>query len=167
MEKMPYQPGPDVEPVLSPVPHGEPEPQPNGWRAGLPELAGSLVTLRELRTGDATSLFAAMMNDEVTRFISPPPTTVNGFERFIRWTRRQRAAGQSICFAIVERGSDVAIGVFQVRSLDRDFVHGRMGLCDRVRVLGHGACSWMAHGWPSPSRSMSSASTGWKRAPRS
>jgi RimJ/RimL family protein N-acetyltransferase len=116
----------------------DPAPQPDDWRTGLPELAGSLVTLRELRTADAPSLFAAMTNDEVTRFISPPPATVDGFERFIAWTHRQRAAGQSVSFAIVARGADVAIGLFQVRSLDLEFVTGEWGFAIASEFWGTG-----------------------------
>ncbi len=37
-------------------------------------LAGTRVTLRELRTSDAPSLLAMLTTEEVTRFISPPPT---------------------------------------------------------------------------------------------
>ena len=91
------------------------------WRTGLPVLAGSLVTLRELRESDATSLFALLTTDEVARFISPPPTSVEGFERFIAWSNGQRAAGAIACFAIVPRGSDIAVGLFQVRSLEPAF----------------------------------------------
>jgi RimJ/RimL family protein N-acetyltransferase len=138
MEKTPYQPQLDVEPVASPVPLGESEPQPNDWRTGLPELAGSLVTLRELRNGDATSLFSAMTNREVTRFISPPPAAVEGFERFIAWTHRQRTAGQSASFAIVGRGSDVAIGLFQVRSLEPDFGNAEWGVALASEFWGTG-----------------------------
>jgi RimJ/RimL family protein N-acetyltransferase len=138
MEKMPYREGLDPEPVLSSDPLAASEPPPNDWRTGLPELAGSVVTLRELRTSDATALFAAMTNDEVTRFISPPPATVDGFERFIRWTHRQRSAGQSMSFAIVARGSDVAIGLFQVRSLDSDFVTAEWGLAIASEFWGTG-----------------------------
>ena len=135
---MPYQPQPDVEPVVSPVPPAQSERRPNDWRTGLPDLAGSLVTLRELRTNDAASLFTAMTNDKVTRFISPPPATVEGFERFIAWTLRQRAAGQSVSFAIVERGSDVAIGLFQVRSLDVDFGTAEWGFAIGCEFWGTG-----------------------------
>jgi len=63
------------------------------WRDRLPMLAGSTVTLRELRASDAPSLFALLTTEEVSRFISPPPSSVEGFERFIQWTHRQRAAG--------------------------------------------------------------------------
>ncbi len=38
---------------------------------------------------------------EVSRFISPPPTTVEGFERFILWAQRERQAGNYACFAVV------------------------------------------------------------------
>ena len=138
MEKTPYQPQLDVEPAASTVPLVESEPQGNDWRTRLPELAGSLVTLRELRNSDATSLFAAMTNREVTRFISPPPAAVEGFERFIAWTHRQRSAGQSVSFAIVARGSDVAIGLFQVRSLEPDFGNAEWGFALASEFWGTG-----------------------------
>src|SRR6476646_4506505 len=67
------------------------------WRTGLPVLTGAQVVLRDLRTADAASLFALLTTEEVSRFISPPPTTVEGFERFIAWTHRQRTAGSYAC----------------------------------------------------------------------
>jgi ribosomal-protein-alanine N-acetyltransferase len=138
MEKLPYREELDSEPVASSDPLAELEPGPNDWRTGLPEVAGSVVTLRELRTSDAASLFAAMANDEVTRFISPPPATIDGFERFIAWTHRQRTAGQSASFAIVARGADVAIGLFQVRALDMDFVTAEWGFAIASEFWGTG-----------------------------
>jgi len=113
MEKMPYQEVTAVEPVVSTVPLPSPIPSAADWRTGLPTLIGSMVTLRELRLSDAPSLFVSLTTDEVARFISPPPTTLDGFERFIGWAHRQRAAGQYICFAVVARTSDIAIGLFQ------------------------------------------------------
>src|SRR5581483_4395498 len=62
------------------------------WREGLPVLNGRHVALRELKTSDAQSLFALLTAEEVSRFISPPPSTVEAFERFIAWTIRQRSA---------------------------------------------------------------------------
>ena len=91
------------------------------WREGLPMLSGNRVTLRELRASDAPSLFAMLTTEEVSRFISPPPTTVDGFERFIAWTIRQRSAGTYACFAVTLKGSDTAIGIFQLRELDPGF----------------------------------------------
>jgi [ribosomal protein S5]-alanine N-acetyltransferase len=91
------------------------------WRQALPVLTGSMVTLRELRLSDATSLLAMLSTEEVARFISPPPTTIEGFERFIAWTHRERAAGNYACFAVVPHGMDSAIGIFQVRQLEPGF----------------------------------------------
>jgi RimJ/RimL family protein N-acetyltransferase len=91
------------------------------WRQALPVLTGSKVTLRELRLSDAPALLAMLSTEEVARFISPPPTTVEGFERFIAWTQRERAAGNYACFAVVPNGTDTAIGIFQVRQLEPGF----------------------------------------------
>ena len=74
------------------------------WRHALPVLTSAGVTLRELELSDAPALLAMLTTEEVTRFISPPPTTIEGFERFITWTRQQRAAGSYICFAVVPTG---------------------------------------------------------------
>ena len=84
------------------------------WRRALPVLTGGWVTLRELRTADAESLFALLTTEEVARFISPPPSTVEGFEKFIAWTHRQRSAGTYVCFAVTLKGFDTAIGIFQI-----------------------------------------------------
>ena len=91
------------------------------WRGGLPLLRGDFVTARELRPSDAPSLYALLTAEEVARFVSPPPTAVDGFERFIDWTRRQRAAGTVACFAVTLRGFDTAIGIIQVRRLEPGF----------------------------------------------
>ena len=117
MEKMPYTPEMDVVAAL--IPQTAPESVvTTDWRTGLPVLTGTRVTLREMRVSDATSLFAMLSTEEVARFISPPPTTIEGFERFIMWANRERAAGTYACFAIVPHGMDTAIGIFQVRQLE-------------------------------------------------
>jgi ribosomal-protein-alanine N-acetyltransferase len=97
------------------------------WRQSLPVLTSGDVTLRELELGDAPSLLAMLTTEEVTRFISPPPTTIEGFERFITFTHQQRAAGQCFCFAIVPKGMSVAVGLFQVRSLEPGFSTAEWG----------------------------------------
>jgi ribosomal-protein-alanine N-acetyltransferase len=91
------------------------------WRTRLPELRAGGVTLRELRSSDAASLHSALTATEVSRFISPPPNTVAGFERFIAWTQAERVAGRYVCFAIVPEGTDSAIGIFQIRQLGSSF----------------------------------------------
>ena len=97
------------------------------WKHGLPVLTGSMVTLREMRLSDAPSLLAMLSSEEVARFISPPSTTVQGFERFIAWTHRERAAGNYACFALVPHGMDTAVGIFQVRQLEPGFVTAEWG----------------------------------------
>ena len=97
------------------------------WKAGLPMLAGSSFTLRDLRLEDAASLLAMLTTEEVARFISPPPTTVEGFERFITWARDERAAGRYACFAVVPHGMTTAIGLFQVRQLEPGFATAEWG----------------------------------------
>lgn len=91
------------------------------WRARLPLLTGQKVVLRDLRPSDATSLFALLTTEEVARFISPPPSTVEGFERFIAWAHRQRTAGAYACFAVTLPDNDTAIGIFQLRELEPGF----------------------------------------------
>jgi RimJ/RimL family protein N-acetyltransferase len=97
------------------------------WRHQLPVLAGRQVRLRELRASDAPSLFALLTTEEVARFISPPPSTVEGFERFIAWTLRQRGAGTYACFAVTVAGQDTAIGIFQVRETEPGFATAEWG----------------------------------------
>jgi RimJ/RimL family protein N-acetyltransferase len=108
------------------------------WRKALPVLTGSMVTLRELRLSDAPSLLAMLSTDEVSRFISPPPTTVDGFERFIAWTHRERAAGNYVCFAVVPHGMDSAVGIFQVRQLEPGFATAEWGFAIGSAYWGSG-----------------------------
>ncbi|HEX7282675.1 MAG TPA: GNAT family protein, partial [Vicinamibacterales bacterium] len=70
--------------------------------------------------------------------ISPPPTTVEGFERFIAWTHRERMVGDYACFAIVPQGMTTAIGIFQVRSLEPGFRTAEWGFAMGVEFWGSG-----------------------------
>jgi RimJ/RimL family protein N-acetyltransferase len=108
------------------------------WKQALPVLTGSMVTLRELRLSDATSLLTMLSTEEVARFISPPPTTVEGFERFIAWTHRERAAGNYACFAVVPHGMDTAIGIFQIRQLEPGFGTAEWGFAIGSAFWGTG-----------------------------
>lgn len=97
------------------------------WRETAPVLTGRMVTLRELELSDAPSLLAMLTTAEVARFISPPPTTVEGFERFIAWANRERRNGTYVCFAVVPHGMTSAVGLFQVRQLERGFATAEWG----------------------------------------
>src|SRR5215212_11969612 len=136
MEKMPYRQELDVhfperiEPVVTTVT--------TDWRQGLPVLAGSTVNLRELRASDAPSLFALLTTEEVSRFISPPPTSVDGFERFIAWTLRQRTAGIYVCFAVTIDSTDTAIGIFQLGEKELGFGLAEWGFAIGSAYWGSG-----------------------------
>jgi RimJ/RimL family protein N-acetyltransferase len=108
------------------------------WKKGLPTLQGAGFTLRELRMSDAKALLALLTAEEVTRFISPPPTTLEGFERFISWTVREREAGRYLCFAVVPDGYDTAVGLFQVRQLDPTFGTAEWGFAIGAEFWGSG-----------------------------
>ena len=108
------------------------------WRQALPVLTGGGFTLRELRLSDAASLLALLTTEEVTRFISPPPTTVDGFERFILWTHRERAAGNYVCFGVVPDGATAAIGLFQLRQLEPGFATAAWGFAMGSKYWGTG-----------------------------
>jgi [ribosomal protein S5]-alanine N-acetyltransferase len=133
MEKMPYRAGLDV---MS-VPSGQVTV--SDWRERLPVLRGEHVLLRELRASDAASLCALLTTEEVSRFISPPPKTVEGFEAFIAWTLRQRAAGSYACFAVTLKGYDTAIGIIQLRRTDRHFENAEWGFALGSAFWGTGA----------------------------
>jgi ribosomal-protein-alanine N-acetyltransferase len=108
------------------------------WRDGLPMLGGATVTLRELRASDAPSLFALLTAEEVARFISPPPSTVDGFEKFIAWTLRQRSIGAYACFAVTIDATDTAIGIFQLRQLEPGFGTAEWGFALGSAYWGSG-----------------------------
>jgi RimJ/RimL family protein N-acetyltransferase len=110
----------------------------DGWRKQLPVLSAAGVELRELRIEDAASLFAMLTSEEVARFISPPPTTIHGFEQFIDWTHRQRTAGEYACFAVVLKGFDTAIGIFQVRETEPGFSTAEWGFALGSAFWGSG-----------------------------
>jgi RimJ/RimL family protein N-acetyltransferase len=108
------------------------------WRLRLPTVGGSGVTLRELRPSDAPALLELLSVGEVARFISPPPTTVDGFERFIAWALQERSAGRYICFGVVPEGMDTAVGIFQIRQLDPDFGTAEWGFALGRTLWGTG-----------------------------
>lgn len=128
MEKMPFQAGLTGETAaaaatLTTTPAAAPSAATvsTDWRQRLPVLTGTMITLRELELGDAPSLLSMLTTEEVARFISPPPTTVEGFERFITWAQQQRQKGEYVCFAVMPHGLSVAVGLFQVRRMDSNF----------------------------------------------
>jgi RimJ/RimL family protein N-acetyltransferase len=140
MEVMPYT--EQVSDVNTPsarsLVHDSPGITSSDWQQQLPVLSRPGITLRELRPEDAASLLAMLTTEEVSRFISPPPTSVEGFERFIAWTHRQRAAGQYVCFGVVPEGMTAAVGLFQLRSLEAGFGSAEWGFAIGSPYWGSG-----------------------------
>jgi len=97
------------------------------WRQGLPAIAGATMTLRELEHQDAPALVTMLTTEEVSRFVSPPPTTIEGFERLITWAHHERHLGRHACFGVVPAGMTNPVGLFQIRQLEPRFETAEWG----------------------------------------
>ena len=108
------------------------------WRKELPVLRSQGITLRALQINDAESLLSLLTTEEMACFMSPPPTTVEGFGRFVTWSRRELEAGRCVCFAVVPDGYDTAIGLFQVRQREPSFETAEWRVALRTEFWGSG-----------------------------
>ena len=108
------------------------------WTTELPVLKGRTMMLRELLTSDSLSLLSMLSTEEVGKFISPPPTTPQGFERFIAWAQREREAGNQFTFGIVPEGCDHAVGLVQVRAVAPRFSVAEWGFAVGSPFWGSG-----------------------------
>ena len=133
MEKMPF-----IEQLGTSAVSGSSISTDSDWRQQLPVLRAQGITLRELRLSDAPTLLAMLSTAEVARFISPPPTTVEGFERFIAWTQSERAAGRYVCFGVIPEGIDAAVGLFQVKQTEVNFATAEWGFALGSAYWGSG-----------------------------
>jgi RimJ/RimL family protein N-acetyltransferase len=97
------------------------------WRRGLPQLTDGAVVLRELSLQDAPSLLEHLNDESVLRYIAPCPSTVEGFRRFIRWTRAERRRGLHACFAIIPPDRTTPAGIIQAWPVERDFSTAEWG----------------------------------------
>jgi RimJ/RimL family protein N-acetyltransferase len=108
------------------------------WTTGLPVLKDRKMMLRELVKSDALSLLSMLRSDEVAKFISPPPTTPEGFERFIAWAQRERQAGNQFTFGMVPEGCEHAVGLVQVRAVAPRFSVAEWGFAVGSAFWGSG-----------------------------
>ena len=141
MDKTAQQPNFDMIMSINPVSDRMARQGVTDWRKGLPAFSGSQVVLRDLHPADAPSLLVSLTSAEVSRFISPPPATLEGFERFVAWAHRERTLGRYVCFAMVPAGSESAAGVFQLRSLDLEFGTCEWGFALASEYWGSGMFS--------------------------
>ena len=129
---------PEALSIRDRLPRGE-------WRHELPVLHGEGVELREVRRSDAASLYTMLTAREVARFITAPPASVGGFERFVEYAHRRRSQGEFACFAVVPQGLRTAVGIFQVRALDAACSTAEWGFALGSPFWGRGLFSEGAH----------------------
>lgn len=146
MERMPFQPemtgsvsrSGRFTTTTAPARHAETDVATSEWRRALPVMASPRLTLRELRIEDAPTLFSMLSTEEVSRFISPPPSAVEGFQLFIEWAIAERQSGNYVCFAVVPAGMTTAVGLFQIRALDPGFGVAEWGFAIGSEFWGTG-----------------------------
>jgi len=76
--------------------------------------------LREICESDAAPLYWATASPELREFAKAPPSSVEGFERFIARSRSKRAAGRGGVFAIIPAGDTSPVGVFQLNVFEEE-----------------------------------------------
>ncbi len=91
------------------------------WRVISPLLRGALVDLRAVEMTDAPALYPLLSAQEVSRFGTAPPASLEAFEQFIAWSSEQRREGRHLCFAIVPHDVQSAVGILQLRQLEPRF----------------------------------------------
>ena len=109
------------------------------WAGGVDTVGGDLVTVREVVDADAATLYEMLTDPVVAEYMSPPPPSVDAFRGFIEWARRQRAAGEGICFGIVPRGLHSAVGIVQLRPQEPSWFTAEWGFAIGAAFWGVGA----------------------------
>ena len=108
------------------------------WWVQLPVLSGPNVELREVEAKDVHCLFELLTDPQVAQYISTPPRSLGAFAGFIEWAHRRREAGDCVCFAVVPKGLNQAIGLFQVRALEPTFRVAEWGFAIGTSFWGTG-----------------------------
>jgi RimJ/RimL family protein N-acetyltransferase len=91
------------------------------WRRELPTLVGRLVTVRELTLQDLGPLIDLFSIIDTGRFGLDEPVSDVDVRAFIDRAIRDRSAGLSFTYAIVQNGTRTVIGLTQVRQLEPSF----------------------------------------------
>ena len=104
----------------------------------FPVLSGRGVTLREICESDAAPLYWATASPELREFTKAPPSSVEGFERFIARSRGKRAAGRGGVFAIIPAGDTSPVGLFQLNVFEEESGVVEWGFVLAVSLWGKG-----------------------------
>ena len=108
------------------------------WRSALPTLSGRCVTVREICESDAAPLHSATASPELREFVKAPPSSVEGFRRFIAKSRSERAAGRGGAFAIIPAGESSPGGLFQINVVEEELGVVEWGFVLAVPLWGQG-----------------------------
>jgi N-acetyltransferase len=91
------------------------------WRHELPTFTGKLVTLRELSPQDLGLLIDLFSVADTGRFGLDEPINAADVRAFIDRSIRDRSAGLSFTYAVVQNGTRTLVGLTQVRQLEPSF----------------------------------------------
>ena len=109
------------------------------WCEGLPLMVTRRVMLRELRHADAPGLRRIANSPEILPHIWAPPESLEAFEKYIEFTRAERAARRYTAFAVVPRGKSEIAGLFELRALQADFLRAELAFFIDSPLWGTGA----------------------------
>jgi len=119
----------------------EPAAHDHRWHRRLPELRDGVVLLRQLHRNDALWLLRHVNRSPVLQYIAQCPSTIDGFERFIRWTHAERRRGYHAGYGIVPCNTDHAVGIIQLWWTDRTFPTAEWGFAVGEAYWGTGVAT--------------------------
>lgn len=88
------------------------------WQAVPPALVGRHVMLREPDLADAAPLCRLLNSSDVGQFLAEVPSSVDAFERFIKWVRNERSHGRFLAFGVRTFSPDAVAGLFELWPVD-------------------------------------------------
>jgi N-acetyltransferase len=109
------------------------------WRQELPTLSARLVTLREPVHEDLGPLVDLLSIADACRFGIDEGVTELAVNQLIDRAQREREAGGSFTYVVLQAGTRAVIGVAQVRAIDPAFETAEWELTLAPSVRGSGA----------------------------
>lgn len=102
----------------------------------LPLLAHGEVRLREVHPGDSAALVELFARPEVAAHLSPPPATIDEFNRWISLSQSRRSERRAACYTLLN-GNSEALGLFMALRLETDG-HAEIGFAIAPELWGTG-----------------------------
>jgi RimJ/RimL family protein N-acetyltransferase len=91
------------------------------WRSRLPTLSAQRVLLREPTPADVDALLDVVSASDACRFGLDDPLHAEAVAEFVERLVRQREAGVSATWAVVDRTAPAVVGLVQLRQLEPSF----------------------------------------------